>query len=136
MRNNLWHHHPGVRSGSELQIGERAADGLRDVMGSWPFVFGALTFLALWLFTIPEHTFDRFPFVLLNLVLSCLAALQGSVLLIAAKRGDQIAAELASHHYQETSQHEEILRIMHSLLERNTELTEQLARMRGADVPD
>lgn len=136
MKRPAWHKHPGVRSGSELRLSERAADRLRDVMGSWPFVFSALSFLALWMFTLPGHTFDRFPFVLLNLVLSCLAALQGSVLLIAAKREDQISSELAAHHYQETSQHEEILRVMKSLLERNTELTEQIAQIRKSNVSD
>ncbi|MFC5238276.1 DUF1003 domain-containing protein [Pseudonocardia zijingensis] len=43
--------------------------------------------------------FDPYPFILLNLVLSCLAALQGAILLIAAKRSDQIASELAHHDY-------------------------------------
>src|SRR5215471_4212242 len=43
--------------------------------------------------------FDAYPFILLNLVLSCLAAMQGAILLIAAKRSDQISAELAQHDY-------------------------------------
>jgi uncharacterized membrane protein len=44
--------------------------------------------------------FDPYPFILLNLVLSCLAALQGAILLIAARRSDQIASELARHDYE------------------------------------
>jgi uncharacterized membrane protein len=126
----LWHHHPGVRSGHELSIGEKAADRMRNSMGSWTFVFSALAFLGLWMFTIPGRTFDHYPFVLLNLVLSCLAALQGAILLVAAKRGEQIQAELAMHHYQETSQHEDILKAIKSLLEQNTALTEQIAQLR------
>src|ERR1700681_4446754 len=35
-----WHKHPGVRSGDQLSLGERAADRMRNSMGSWPFVFG------------------------------------------------------------------------------------------------
>ena len=42
---SLWHKHPGVRSGDDLSLGERAADTMRNSMGSWPFVFGALVFL-------------------------------------------------------------------------------------------
>lgn len=98
-----WHHHPGVRSGSELSRGERAADTMRNSMGSWPFVFGALTFLGLWMLLnvlLGQSAFDLYPFILLNLVLSCLAALQGAILLIAAKRADTISAELAQHTYQ------------------------------------
>ena len=37
---SVWHRHPGVRTGDELTLGERAADRLRHGMGSWAFVFG------------------------------------------------------------------------------------------------
>ena len=92
-----WDLHPHVRSGDALSRGERAADYVRNKMGSWPFVFGALIFLAIWMVYNGRHGFDPFPFILLNLVLSCLAAMQGAILLIAAKRQDQIASELAKH---------------------------------------
>jgi uncharacterized membrane protein len=94
-----WHDHPGVRAGHQLTRGERAADRLRNGMGSWAFVFAALAFLAVWMGFNRDSGFDRYPFILLNLVLSCLAALQGAILLIAAKRSDQIASELAKHDY-------------------------------------
>ncbi len=94
-----WHTHPGVRSSHQLTFGERAADRLRNSMGSWGFVFGALLFLAVWMAFNNNSGFDKYPFILLNLVLSCLAALQGAILLIAAKRSDQIASELAQHDY-------------------------------------
>ena len=81
-------------------MGERAADVMRNSMGSWPFVFSALIFLAIWMVYNGHHGFDPYPFILLNLVLSCLAAMQGAILLIAAKRADQIASELALHTYQ------------------------------------
>ena len=103
MTNSRWHFHPIVRSGENLTLGERAADKMRNGMGSWPFVFGALTFLAAWMALnalTGNSAFDRYPFILLNLVLSCLAALQGAILLIAAKRADAVASELAEHTYQ------------------------------------
>lgn len=96
---HLWRRHPGVRSGDELTLGERAADRLRNGMGSWAFVFGALLFLAGWMVGNRNVGFDPYPFILLSLVLSCLAAIQGAILLIAARRSDQISAELASHDY-------------------------------------
>ncbi|MDH3300462.1 MAG: DUF1003 domain-containing protein [Acidimicrobiia bacterium] len=97
---SLWHRHPAVRSGDQLTFGERAADRLRNGMGSWGFVFGALLFLAGWMLGNRNSGFDPYPFILLNLVLSCVAALQGAILLIAARRADQISAELAQHDYQ------------------------------------
>lgn len=111
----LWHHHPGVRSGDQLTVGERAADLLRNGMGSWGFVFGALLFLAGWIIGNGNHGFDKFPFILLNLILSCLAAMQGAILLIAAKRSDQISSELALHDYQTNVDADEIIHAVHEM---------------------
>jgi uncharacterized membrane protein len=95
---HFWHLHPHIRS--ELTLGERAADRMRNGMGSWAFVFFACAFLGAWMAFNGHHGFDPFPFILLNLILSCVAALQGAILLIAAKRQDQISSELAVHDYQ------------------------------------
>ena len=59
--------------------------------------------------------FDKYPFILLNLILSCLAALQGAILLIAAKRSDQISSELAMHDYETNVEAEKIIKAIHSL---------------------
>lgn len=59
--------------------------------------------------------FDPYPFILLNLMLSCLAALQGAILLIAAKRADQISSELAVHDYETNVEAEGIVKAIHQL---------------------
>ena len=92
---------PLVRTGDQLTVGERAADYMRNSMGSWPFVFGFLAIMAVWavvnsLFYLGgsadgAHGFDPYPYILLNLMLSMVAGLQGAILLIAAKRSDQSA---------------------------------------------
>lgn len=110
-----WHRHPGVRSDDQLTTGERAADALRNSMGSWAFVIGALIFLAGWMAGNRNVGFDPYPFILLNLVLSCLAALQGAILLIAAKRQDQISSELAMHDYQTNLEADEIVKSIRDL---------------------
>jgi uncharacterized membrane protein len=69
-------------------------------MGSWPFVFIACVFLTLWMLYNRNSGFDPYPFILLNLVLSCVAAMQGAILLIAAKREDQISSDLAAHTFE------------------------------------
>ena len=124
--NKNWHKHPGVRSGSTLSIGERAADAMRNGMGSWPFVFVALTFLTVWIIGNGDTGFDPFPFILLNLVLSCIAALQGAILLIAAKREDQISSELAEHTYQIDQENLELTRQVHELTMRIEKLTQEV----------
>lgn len=98
--NSVWHQHPGIRSGTNLTLGERAADVLRNGMGSWTFVFLAIAFLAGWMIGNGDSGIDPYPFILLNLILSCLAAMQGAILLIAARREDQISSELARHDYE------------------------------------
>lgn len=113
-----WKWHPAVRTGDQLSLGERAADKMRNGMGSWAFVFVACAFLALWMSVngliarAHHHTFDPYPFILLNLVLSCVAALQGAILLIAAKRSDQISSELAQHDYEADVASHDLLRTL------------------------
>lgn len=113
-----WHNHPGVRTGDQLTVGERAADHMRNSMGSWPFVFGFLAIMAVWAIvnsvfylggSAEQHGFDPYPYILLNLALSMMAGLQGALILIAAKRADRVAAEQATAHYAETSKLDELL---------------------------
>ena len=84
-------------------------------MGSWTFVFGALVFLAGWMIGNRGVGFDPYPFILLNLVLSCIAALQGAVLLIAARRADQISSELAVHDYETNLEAMAVITQLHAL---------------------
>lgn len=122
-RPERWEDVPHVRSGDQLGIGDRAADIMRNGMGSWGFVFGALAFLALWMAYNRNVGFDAYPFILLNLVLSCLAALQGAILLIAAKRADAIASELAVHDYEADCQSRDMLQVLTEINERIEQLT-------------
>lgn len=125
----LWNRHPAVPTGEELTRGERAADRMRNGMGSWSFVFAALGFLALWMLFNRGSGFDPYPFILLNLVLSCLAAMQGAILLIAAKRSDQIASLLAQHDFETDSRAAQRIEELHERLEAislaNRELLQQ-----------
>jgi uncharacterized membrane protein len=87
----------------KLTTGERAADKMRNGMGSWTFVIGFLIFMAIWAALNSVHGFyhwDKYPFILLNLFLSMLAGLQGAILLIAAKRADAISAAMSEHDYK------------------------------------
>jgi len=122
-----WHKHPAVRSGDQLTLGERAADRMRNVMGSWPFVFSFFTVMIVWAVvnTIVFHrvlhhqAFDPYPYILLNLFLSMLAGVQAAALLIAAKRADAIASEVALHTEKNTED-------LKALMAENTALTMQV----------
>jgi uncharacterized membrane protein len=132
-----WHAHPAVRTRDQLTLGERAADRMRNGMGSWAFVFAALAFLAVWMIynALRGHAaFDVYPFILLNLVLSCLAAMQGAILLIAAKRSDQVAAELAQHDFDTDSRAEKLIETLHESLDalrsEHRAMSQQLTELR------
>ncbi len=85
-------------------IGQSTADWLTRWAGSWIFIIGFLIFLVLWMILntyywanyLAGEPFDPFPFILLNLVLSCLAALQAPIILMSQNRSthrDRIRAE-------------------------------------------
>jgi uncharacterized membrane protein len=95
-----WHR----RHKEGLSAGERAADTLRNGMGSWPFVGIFLAAMVAWAlvntYVLASNAWDPYPYILLNLFLSMLAGLQGAILLIAAKRQDAIASAMAQHDYE------------------------------------
>ena len=95
-----WHR----RHKEGLSAGDRAADTLRNGMGSWPFVGIFVGSMGLWAavnsFVLASRAWDPYPYILLNLFLSMLAGLQGAILLIAAKRQDAIASAMAQHDYE------------------------------------
>lgn len=117
--NDTWEEHPGVVTGRDLPLGERAADWMRNGMGSWIFVFIFTLSLAVWMWSDGPAGIDKFPYILLNLFLSCIAALQGAIILIAQKRSDQVSAQEAHHTLQNTE-------LLKDLLTQNTELTKQV----------
>lgn len=78
-------------------------------------MFGSLIFLFGWTLGNRNVGFDRYPFILLNLILSCLAAMQGAILLIAAKREDQISSALARHDYETNLEADRIVKEIHAL---------------------
>jgi uncharacterized membrane protein len=124
-----WHKHPGVRSGSELSLGERSADRMRNAMGSWPFVFAFFAVMIIWALTntlliqhiLHHKAFDPYPYILLNLFLSMLAGIQAAALLIAAKRADSISSEVALH----TANNTDDIKL---LIQENTELTAEVKK--------
>jgi len=132
-----WHRHPGVRSGADLSFGERSADHMRNIMGSWPFVFGFFTTMILWttintlLISKVAHgkAFDPFPYILLNLFLSMLAGVQAAALLIAAKRADAISSEIAIHTEHNTDDIKQLIQENSALIaevKRATDLLDEI----------
>jgi uncharacterized membrane protein len=132
-----WHKHPGVRSGEQLTLGERSADRMRNMMGSWPFVFSFFAIMIAWALIntlLFEHilhhqAFDPYPYILLNLFLSMLAGVQAAALLIAAKRADAISSEVALHTANNTDDIKTLIQentVLTSRVKMNTDLLEEI----------
>jgi uncharacterized membrane protein len=118
---------------SNLSRGERAADIMRNGMGSWPFVGGFVAFMIVWAIVntaLGAHGWDVYPFILLNLFLSMLAGLQGAILLIAAKRQDAIAAALAQHDFDTNVAAKEDIETLLEINRKQLEMIEQLLQAR------
>jgi len=82
--------HPSVNT--PIKFGQRAADGLTKWAGSWVFIITFLVFLVLWMLVNVYgwvNQWDPYPFILLNLVLSCLAAIQAPIILMSQNRENQ-----------------------------------------------
>lgn len=100
---------PFVQDKRKLTFGQRTADALAKWAGSWIFIIAFFVFLGFWMATngyivlrfIRGGTFnDTYPFILLNLILSCLAAIQAPIILMSQNRAserDRMRAEYDYH---------------------------------------
>tara|TARA_Y100000310_G_scaffold306691_1_gene348077 strand:- start:751 stop:1167 length:417 start_codon:yes stop_codon:yes gene_type:complete len=103
-------------------LGQRAADSLSKWAGSWPFIIGFFIFLGLWvsanLYAWTQQ-WDPYPFILLNLVLSCLAAVQAPVILMSQNRAAQRDRLKADHDYAVNRKAEKEIRQIKRLLQKH-----------------
>jgi len=84
-----------VRSDPELSVGERAVDGVRDTLGTWPFLALAVALVGSGIDTALVHDGRAGPAAALGLILGGIAVVQLLLVLMAARRADRTAAELA-----------------------------------------
>jgi uncharacterized membrane protein len=86
-----------VRSDAELSVGERAAEGVRDALGSWPFLALAVALVGVEIGDAVAHDGRAGPATVLGLILGGIAVMELLLVLIAARRATRTAAELALH---------------------------------------
>lgn len=102
-------------------FGERIADKVADFGGSWTFIIFFGTVLAVWIainsLALLAKPFDPFPYILLNLVLSCLAAIQAPVIMMSQNRQEARDRLRAEHDYRVNLKAELEIRHLHSKLD-------------------
>ena len=88
----------------KLTLGERLADRVASFGGSWVFILSFFCFILCWMFInvwwLRQQAFDPFPFILLNLILSCLAAIQAPIIMMSQNRQEQKDRQRAEHDYR------------------------------------
>ena len=105
----------------ERRAGQRVADAIADFGGSWSFILGFLVVLALWIAInasqLLRHPFDPYPFILLNLVLSCLAAIQAPVILMSQNRQEAKDRMRSEYDFRTNLKAELEVRLLHEKLD-------------------
>lgn len=87
-----------------LTLGQKLADKIATFGGSWTFIISFFSFLTIWILInvifLNAKTFDPYPFILLNLILSCLAAIQAPIIMMSQNRQEQKDRQRADHDYK------------------------------------
>ena len=84
-------------------VGQRAADRIAKFAGSWAFIFSFTAVLILWMVgnvLLAKRAFDPYPFILLNLVLSCVAAIQAPLIMMSQNRQEEKYRRRAENDYK------------------------------------
>ncbi|MBY0065501.1 MULTISPECIES: DUF1003 domain-containing protein [Empedobacter] len=91
-------------SSKPLTTGDRIADKVASFGGSWTFIISFFIFLLAWMFLnfwmLHNKGFDPYPFILLNLILSCLAAIQAPIIMMSQNRQEDKDRDRAEHDYK------------------------------------
>ncbi len=87
-----------------LTLGQRLADKIATFGGSWTFIIVFFSFIIIWMmvniWVLATRPFDPFPFILLNLILSCLAAIQAPIIMMSQNRQEQKDRQRSEHDYK------------------------------------
>ncbi len=117
---------------SSLTTGEKLADKLSEIAGSWGFIIGFSAFIIIWIIintAILNKASDPYPFVLLNLVLSCLASLQAPIIMMSQNRQAKKDSIRNQNDYQIDLKSELILERLHEEIQESLRNERQIIRL-------
>ena len=102
-------------------LGQRAADAIAKFAGSWAFIFSFTAVLVLWMVVnvvLAARAFDPYPFILLNLVLSCVAAIQAPLIMMSQNRQEEKDRRRAENDYKVNLKTEIMIEDIHGKMNR------------------
>ena len=116
----------------KVTFGQKAADLMARFAGSWAFVIIFCTALILWVgvnFILTDRAFDPFPFILLNLILSCVSALQAPFIMMSQNRQEEKDRKRSEGDYKINLKSEIIVEDVHYKLDSIISLQKQILRL-------
>ncbi len=119
-------------------LGQRAADKIAKFAGSWAFIFSFTGVLILWMAVnalLAAKAFDPYPFILLNLVLSCVAAIQAPLIMMSQNRQEEKDRQRAENDYKVNLKTEimieDIFDKVTAILKKQSEMEKQIRNMQN-----
>jgi len=118
---------------TKLSIGQILADKVAAFGGSWTFIISFFLFISIWIlintWILATKSYDPFPFILLNLILSCLAAIQAPIIMMSQNRQEQKDRKRGEHDYKINQKAELEIKLLsekinHILVHHNKKLLE------------
>lgn len=110
-----------IDSQQKATVGQRVADSVASFGGSWTFIISFGSFILLWIasnvYLLLNRGFDPYPFILLNLILSCLAAFQAPIIMMSQNRTEEKDRERAKNDYMINLKSELEIRILHEKID-------------------
>lgn len=116
---------------SNLTFGEKVADKVAEIAGSWAFIIGFCLFLFAWVvfnLMMMDKAIDPYPFILLNLVLSCIAAIQAPIIMMSQNRQEKKDTLRNKNDYRTDLKSELILENLHDRMTRLEKNQEKILR--------
>lgn len=102
---------------NDLSFGEKVADKISSIVGSWLFIFIFLIFLVFWIILnviiLKDREIDPYPFILLNLALSCISAIQAPIIMMSQNRQSKKDSLRNQNDYRTDLKSELILEDLH-----------------------
>lgn len=92
-----------TKDDEKVSFGQKAADAVASFAGSWAFIFSFVAIMVVWMvlnILLATNAFDAYPFILLNLVLSCIAAIQAPLIMMSQNRQEAKDRKRALNDYK------------------------------------
>ena len=126
-----------------MTFGQRAADAVARFAGSWAFIFSFIAVMVIWMvinLVLGSRAFDEYPFILLNLVLSCIAAVQAPLIMMSQNRQEAKDRQRAENDYKINLKSELIIDDLHKkldlVLENQKKINRRLDKIEAEIAPE